>query len=130
MSDLQSTEIVILGQKFTLRGHSDPEYMQELAAQLDARMREVSESRPGSPLHRVAIQTALVLLDELTRQRRVLDQDRQRFDQAARGAAQLDLRLQQLLQAPGSPAPAAGRLHVEESSEVLDFNATGEAPDR
>jgi cell division protein ZapA len=118
MGDKQSVEISILGQKYTLRGDSDPAYMQDLAAQVDARMRELS--KPGDPIHRVAILTAFILMDELAKARKALDGERQRFDAAARSAAQIDLRLQALLQDASKPEPAPAPLQMEEQPEILD----------
>ncbi len=119
MAEKRSIEISILGQKYTLRGDSDPAYMQDLAAQVDARMRELG--KPGDPPHRVAILTAFILMDDLAKARRALDAERQRFDAAARTAAQIDLKLQGVLEDASRPeAPAAQPLTVEEQPEVLD----------
>ena len=119
MGDKQSVEISILGQKYTLRGDSDPAYMQDLAAQVDARMRELS--KPGDPIHRVAILTAFILMDDLAKARRALDAERQRFDTAARSAAQIDLRLQSVLEDASRPeAPVAQSMVMEEQPEILD----------
>jgi len=119
MADKKSVEIAILGQKYTLRGDSDPAYMQELAAQVDARMRELS--KPGDPIHRVAILTAFILMDDLAKARRALDAERQRFDSAARSAAQIDLKLQAVLEEASRPEPPAPQpLLMEEQPEILD----------
>lgn len=119
MSDKQVTDISIYDHKFTLRGQSDPAYMQDLAAKVDARMREVS--KPGEPIHRVAILAALMLMDELVKLRRTLDADRQRFDQAARSAAQLDLKLQHILNEAVQAEKPESPMAVEDLPEVLDM---------
>jgi cell division protein ZapA (FtsZ GTPase activity inhibitor) len=119
MSESQSIDIVIFGQKFTMKGPSDPAYMKELARIVDERMKE--RAKPGEPIHRVAILTSLILMDELTKARRALDAERQRMDQASRSVAQLDLKLQTVLsEAVQSDAPRP-MLDVEEAPEVLDF---------
>jgi cell division protein ZapA len=119
MGEKKSVEISILGQKYTLRGDSDPAYMQDLAAQVDARMRELS--KPGDPIHRVAILTAFILMDDLAKARRALDSERQRFDAAARTAAQIDLKLQSALEEASRPEPqAAPAMLMEEQPEILD----------
>lgn len=119
MADKKSVEISILGQKYTLRGDSDPDYMQSLAAQVDSRMRELS--KPGDPIHRVAILTAFILMDDLAKARRALDGERQRFDAAARTAAQIDLKLQSALEEASRPEPAAPQpMVMEEQPEILD----------
>lgn len=119
MSERQSVEIKIYGQNFVLKGPSDPAYMTELAAKVDARMKEVA--KPNEPLHRVAILTALVVMDELTKVRRTLDAERQRFDQAARTAAQLDLKLQHILQESAKPLEDEPPLQMEAETEELDM---------
>jgi cell division protein ZapA (FtsZ GTPase activity inhibitor) len=119
-SDRNATEISILGHKFTLRGREEPAYMQELAAKVDERMKEVAKPKPGEPIHRVAILTALMLMDELTRVRRTLDAERQRFDQASRSAAQMDLKLQTLVAEATQPEHREA-LHMEEQPEILEM---------
>lgn len=119
MADKKSVEISILGQKYTLRGDSDPEYMQSLAAQVDSRMRELS--KPGDPIHRVAILTAFILMDDLAKARRALDGERQRFDAAARTAASIDLKLQSALEEASRPDPLPVQpMVMEEQPEILD----------
>jgi len=119
MGEKKSVEVSIWGQKYNLRGDSDPDYMQDLAAQVDARMREIGKQ--GDPIHRVAILTAFILMDDLTKARRALDAERQRFDGAARTAAQIDLKLQAVLEEASRPEPApVPSLHMEEQPEILD----------
>ncbi len=119
MGENRSVEINILGQKYTLRGDSDPAYMQDLASQVDARMRELS--KPGDPIHRVAILTAFILMDDLAKARRSVDAERQRFDAAARTAAQIDLKLQAALEEASRPdTPPTASLSMEAQPEILD----------
>lgn len=119
MGEKKSVEVNIWGQKYNLRGDSDPAYMQDLAAQVDARMREIGKQ--GDPIHRVAILTAFILMDDLSKSRRALDAERQRFDGAARTAAQIDLKLQAVLEEASRPEPAAPAFaHIDEQPEILD----------
>lgn len=120
MSERQSVEIKIYGQTFILKGPSDPAYMSELAEKVDARMREVA--KPNEPMHRVAILASLVLMDELTKLRRTLDAERQRFDQAARAAANLDLKLQHILQESAKPLEEEPPMQMEAQSEELEMS--------
>jgi cell division protein ZapA (FtsZ GTPase activity inhibitor) len=120
MNERKSVEIKIYGQTFILKGPSDPAYMTELAGKVDARMQELA--KPNEPMHRVAILTALVLMDELSKARRTLDAERQRFDQAARSAAQLDLKLQHLLQEAAKPLEEEPPLQMEDGGEELDMD--------
>ncbi|HTB23059.1 MAG TPA: cell division protein ZapA [bacterium] len=123
--DRNATDISIFGHKFTLKGPSDPDYMRELAAKVDERMKELSRPKPGEPIHRVAILTALVLMDELTKARRSLDGERQRFEQASRSAAHLDLKLQTMLNDALQAEHSEAGLHMEEQPEVLDLEGMG-----
>lgn len=120
-----ATDIAIFGHKFTLKGPSDPDYMRELAAKVDDRMKELAKPKPGEPIHRVAILTALVLMDELTKARRALDTERLRFETASRSAAHLDLKLQTLLNDAMQPEPADAELRMEEQPEILDLEGLG-----
>jgi len=124
-----ATDISIFGHKFTLKGPSDPDYMRDLAAKVDERMKELAKPKPGEPIHRVAILTALVLMDELTKARRALDSERQRFEQASRSAAHLDLKLQTLLSEAMQAEHAEAALHMEEQPEVLDLEGMGSGGD-
>lgn len=123
--DRNATDISIFGHKFTLKGPSDPAYMQDLAAKVDERMKELSKPKPGEPIHRVAILTALVLMDDLTKARRALDAERQRFDQASRSAAQADLKLQAMLSEAAQPERKEATLNMEEQPEILEMEGLG-----
>jgi|GEM_PF-2456750 len=123
--DRNVTDISIFSHKFTLKGPSDPDYMRELAAKVDERMKELSKPKPGEPIHRVAILTALVLMDELTKARRALDAERRRFESVSRNAAQLDLRLQSLLNEAMQAEHQETGLHMEEQPEVLEWEGIG-----
>lgn len=120
-NDRNTTDVVIFGHKFTLSGASDPEHMRALAAKVDERMKELSRPKPGEPIHRMAIYTALVLMDELGRARAALDAERRSFEQASRSAAHLDLKLQALLTETLHPEPGQGGLNMEEQPEVLEL---------
>src|ERR1019366_1621270 len=96
MNEKHTLRIKIFGVEYVLKGESDPAHMQELASLVDAKMRELGQPG-GVQTHRVAILAAFHLADELTKAKRALDAERQRFDQAARNAARLDIRLQSVL---------------------------------
>ncbi len=120
MSEKRTVKIKICGTEYVLKGDSDPQYMQDLASYVDEKMRELG-SKPNSQMHRVAILAAFTIADELFKARRALDSDRQRFDQSARRAAQLDLKVQEAL-AESNKAPEPEPLAMEEAAtEVLDF---------
>ena len=119
MTDKASIEVAIFGSKYVLKGDSEPAYMQELAQLVDTKMREL-KMPANTALHRVAILAALMLADELSKARRSLDGERQRYDHAARSAALFDLKLQELLQEAVTPS-AGPDLHVEEHAEEMEI---------
>lgn len=60
-----SAEVVILGQRYRIKGDYPPEYIQELADFVDSKMREVREQHPQITPLKVAVLTALNIADEL-----------------------------------------------------------------
>lgn len=62
---MEATEVEIFGQTYTARGHDDEEYLRELAALVDRKMREVAEHVADPDPRRVAILAALNIADEL-----------------------------------------------------------------
>ncbi len=62
---MQSVQIEIFGQAYTLKGKEDPAYIRELAGFIDAKMREIQRGTGTVDPHRVAILTALTITDEL-----------------------------------------------------------------
>ena len=120
MADRNILKIKIFGVEYVLKGDADPEAMQELARIVDEKMRELGQ--PGtSQTHRVAILAAFHFADELLKARKALDAERQRFDQAARSAASMDLKLQGILNERDKSEEAAKGLMFEESqTELLD----------
>jgi cell division protein ZapA len=118
MADKNTVKIKIFGVEYVLKGEADPAAMQELARIVDEKMRELGQ--PGTAqTHRVAILAAFHFADELMKARRALDGERQRFDQAARAAAKLDIRLQGVLNEHDESAKAPGGLAFEEDQPEL-----------
>ena len=73
---MQSVQVEIFGQVYSIKGMEDHAYIRELAAFVDAKMREVQKGTGTADSHRVAILTALTVSDELfqlRRQYRVLE---------------------------------------------------------
>ncbi|OUN01011.1 MAG: hypothetical protein BAA04_07760 [Firmicutes bacterium ZCTH02-B6] len=62
-------QVRIGDEEFVLRGEASPEYMQKVAAVVDAKFTELQAAYRHVPRHRVAILTALHLADELQRLR-------------------------------------------------------------
>ena len=83
---MQSVQVEILGQIYSIKGMEDHAYIRELAAFCDATMREVQTGTGTPDAPRVAILTALTISDELFSLRR---QFRSLEESAARSAARL-----------------------------------------
>src|SRR5262245_18105321 len=61
----ESSESEVYGARYTLRAGDDPAGIRALAADLRARMREIAEPSMGADPLKVAVLTALRLLDEV-----------------------------------------------------------------
>ena len=59
-----STPVTICGLTYHLRGHGDPEYLQELARIVDGKMRELAKATRTSDTTKVAVLAALNLADD------------------------------------------------------------------
>ncbi len=57
--------VVIMGEEYSLRGSSPPEYMQRVGLYVDNLMRNLAESNIQMSKHRIAVLAALNLADEL-----------------------------------------------------------------
>jgi cell division protein ZapA len=64
---MESVQIEIFGQVYTIKAKENPAYIRELAAFIDAKMREIQWGTGTFDPHRVAILTALTITDELYR---------------------------------------------------------------
>jgi len=66
---MESIQVEIFGQSYSIKVANDPAYIRELAAFVDARMKEVQKGTGTSDIYRIAILTALNITDELHRLR-------------------------------------------------------------
>ncbi|OGW51999.1 MAG: hypothetical protein A2Y81_10190 [Nitrospirae bacterium RBG_13_43_8] len=62
-----SVEVVILGQKYTIKGDATEEYIRKLASYVDTRLKEVNSSVPNVMPVKALILTSLNIADELFR---------------------------------------------------------------
>lgn len=62
---MENIELKIYGQTYRLRGVVDPEYVQELGAIVDHKMRAIASETSASDVHGLAVLAALNLADEL-----------------------------------------------------------------
>ena len=60
-----SIEVIILGQRYTIKGDADEEYIKELANYVDTRIKEVIEAAPNTSPLKASILAALNIADEL-----------------------------------------------------------------
>jgi cell division protein ZapA len=67
---MESVKVEIFGQVYSIKGKDDHDYIRELAAFVDAKMKDIQKSTGTVDPHRVAILTALTISDELFRLRR------------------------------------------------------------
>jgi cell division protein ZapA len=87
--------VEIFGQTYTVKAGSEPGYVEELAAHVDAQMREVGKSAGAVDSVRVAVLAALNIADECFRLRR------QVRDADERAAARADRLVRELTSALG-----------------------------
>ena len=69
MPEKKRVEVEILGRRHTIRSDAAPEYVQELAAFVDQRAREIQGGNTGEDPSRVLALAALYIADELFRRR-------------------------------------------------------------
>jgi len=63
--EVQRVTVEIYGETHTVRGEESPEYIRQLAYEVDKRMKILSQRCPRLAIHQLAILTALNLADEL-----------------------------------------------------------------
>jgi cell division protein ZapA len=80
--------VSIMGQEYPIRADADDEYIREIAAFLDERMRAVHQAEPSRPPLKIAILAALNLTDELFTLRRERQEIVERFEQKAKEFSQ------------------------------------------
>ncbi len=66
---MERVQVEIYGQIYSLKGTDDPSRIRELAAYIDAKMKEIEKGTGTVDSLRVAILTALTIADELFRLR-------------------------------------------------------------
>ncbi len=71
-----ATEVEIFGALYHVRGDKDPEYLRDLADEVDHKMREIAQQVSTVDTGKIAILVALNLTDELFQCRKHQDGDR------------------------------------------------------
>ncbi len=69
MTEPKSVTVTIYGQEYTLRGDADSAYVEQVAALVDLKMREIAGRSDLASTGKVAILAAVNLADELLRER-------------------------------------------------------------
>lgn len=77
----QGVRVVIYDQEYLMRGDLDQEYIQKLAAYLDAKMRSIAERTRTVDSLRVAILAALNIADEYHQMKAKYEETTKRVDQ-------------------------------------------------
>jgi cell division protein ZapA len=80
-----SVHVEIFGQTYTVKAGGDPGYVEELAALVDAQMREVSKTAGAVDSVRVAVLAALNIADECFRLRRQVQEGDRKVAARAEG---------------------------------------------
>lgn len=88
-------QVQIFGHSYTIRGEADHEYIMEVSAYVDRKMREITEKLPVASLSKVAILASLNIADELFKERARGENQSQRLNERA---ARLNAVLDELLQ--------------------------------
>ena len=107
MSDTP-TPVTIYGKTYHLRGDGDPDYLHELAREVDRRMREVADATGTADTLKVAILAALNITDDcLQAQRSPLSPDME--ERLGVWVARID----EILADPGCRPEAAGGVRAD-----------------
>jgi cell division protein ZapA len=94
MADKDSlVHVEIFGQDYAVRGEDDPEYVESLAAFVDAQMKEVSRTSGAVDSLRIAVLTALNIADERFRLRKEIDEAESRARETGESAQERAARL-------------------------------------
>lgn len=70
MEEKNVVRVEIFGTGYTIRGEEDQAYIREVAAYVDAKMREINDRLPVASLGKVAVLASLTLADELFKERK------------------------------------------------------------
>jgi cell division protein ZapA len=98
--------VQIFGQQYAIRSELDPQYVGELSAYIDDKMRSAAREIASTDPVRIAVVAALNIADELFRAR-AQDPENPVHRWATR-AAEIERLLDAVLESPAPPAIAAG----------------------
>jgi len=92
-------QVEIFGHKYTIRGEAEHDYIVDVAAYVDRRMREITERLPVASLSKVAVLACLNIADELFKERALRDAQQQSLGSRT---ARLNAVLDELLESSAS----------------------------
>ena len=95
--------VEIFGQSYAVRAGSDSRFVEELAAHVDAQMREVSKTSGAVDSVRIAVLAALNIADERFR---IQDEERDRRNHLSVRAEELERMLDSALELAQTPSSA------------------------
>jgi cell division protein ZapA len=84
-----STEVYILGQKYTIKGDAPEEYIKELASYVDKKLKEVYNASPNLTPVKASILAAFDIADELFKARTERDEETKHIEEKAAVLASL-----------------------------------------
>ncbi len=73
-NDKQRTTVTIYGQQYTIKGDESPEHVTSVAEHLDQKMKEFKQYNPYLDTTRLAVLTALNVVDEYMKLQEKIDQ--------------------------------------------------------
>jgi cell division protein ZapA len=84
-----STEVYILGQKYTIKGDAPEEYIRELASYVDKKLKDVYNAVPNITPVKASILAALDIADELFKMKGQQDEMTKHIEEKAATLASL-----------------------------------------
>jgi cell division protein ZapA len=84
-----STEVYILGQKYTIKGDEPEEYIRDLASYVDKKLKEVYNSSPNITPVKASILAALDIADELFKLKVLQEEETKHIEEKAATLASL-----------------------------------------
>ena len=84
-----STEVYILGQKYTIKGEAPEEYIKELASFVDKKLKEIYNASPNLTPVKASILAALDIADELFKTRIQQEEETKHIEEKAATLASL-----------------------------------------
>ncbi len=91
-------QVEIFGHSYTIKGEANQDYILEVAAFVDRRMREITEKLPVASLSKVAILASLNIADELFKERARRETEERDLRDFSTRTAQLTAVLDEVIQ--------------------------------